>query len=450
MNVSRINIDDLNAVLKVEIVAADYMNKWNATIDKYRKTAKVPGFRPGHVPVGLIKKQYGKAALADELNKLVNDALYNYIKDNNIEVLGNPIPKEDSEVNGDFDHPDTFEFEYEIGLSPVINLSLSDKNSFDYNLIDVDAKLIDKQIEDLRRRYGKLSNAESILGNEMLMVQLQELNSDGEAKEDGIAKSTTISLEFLQDDQTKNMFVGKKTGDELTLNPVNISKGSADLAAMLGIDESGLTNISDAFRVTINEIKHMEMAELNQELFDKLFGPETVNTEQELRDRIKTDLENMFSNDTERLFTQTVYNYIMDNTDLSFPDAFLKRWISLSNEKKITMEQIDAEYDAYIKSLKWQLIQGFIFKSNNIQLNNDEVIDYTKGLLVSNYAQYGIPAPDDKELTDSAVRVLSNKEEANRIYDMIAEKKLTAYFKNTVKLNQIKVSYDDFVALASK
>jgi trigger factor len=194
----------------------------------------------------------------------------------------------------------------------------------------------------------------------------------------------------------------------------------------------------------------MEMAELNQELFDKLFGPETVNTEQELRDRIKTDLENMFSNDTERLFTQTVYNYIMDNTDLSFPDAFLKRWISLSNEKKITMEQIDAEYDAYIKSLKWQLIQGFIFKSNNIQLNNDEVIDYTKGLLVSNYAQYGIPAPDDKELTDSAVRVLSNKEEANRIYDMIAEKKLTAYFKNTVKLNQIKVSYDDFVALASK
>lgn len=450
MNVSRINIDDLNAVLKVEVVAADYMNKWNATIEKYRKTAKIPGFRPGHVPVGLIKKQYGKAALAEELNKLVNDALYNYIKENNIEVLGNPIPKEGTDVTGNFDQPDTFEFEYEIGLSPVINLNLSAKNTFDYNLIDVDDTLIDKQIEDLRRRYGKLSSADEITGNEMLMVQLDELNADNETKEGGISNASTISLEFLQDEKIKALFSGKKIGDTVTVNPVEISKGSSDLAAMLGVKEENLDGVSDVFRVTINEIKRMEMAELDQELFDKLFGPETVNSEKELRDRIKSDLENMFSNDSERLFTQTVYNHIMDTTVLSLPDAFLKRWISLSNEKKITSEQIEAEYDAYSKSLKWQLIQGFIFKSNDIQLNNDEVIDFTKGLLVSNYAQYGIPAPDDKELTDSAIRVLSNKEEANRIYDMIAEKKLTNYFKETVKMNEKKVTYDDFVALASK
>jgi trigger factor len=450
MNVSRINIDDLNAVLKVEVAAADYMNKWNATIEKYRKTAKIPGFRPGHVPVGLIKKQYGKAALAEELNKLVNDALFNYIKDNNIEVLGNPIPKEGSEVNGNFDQPDTFEFEYEIGLSPVISLNLSSKNTFDYNLIDVDNKLIDKQIEDLRRRYGKLSNAVEISGNEMLMVQLDELNADSESKEGGISNASTISLEFLQDDKIKALFSGKKIGDAVIVNPSDISKESSDMAAMLGVKEDDLSGVSDVFRVTINEIKRMEMAELNQELYDKLFGPENVSSEKELRDRIKSDLENMFSNDSERLFTQTVYNHLMDNTDLSFPDAFLKRWIALSNEKKITIEQIEAEYAAYAKSLKWQLIQGFIFKSNNIQLNNDEVIEYTKGLLVNNYAQYGIPAPEDKELTDSAIRVLSNKEEANRIYDMIAEKKLTQYFKETVKTNEKKVTYDDFVALASK
>jgi trigger factor len=450
MNVSRINIDDLNAVLKVEVVAADYMNKWNATIEKYRKTAKIPGFRPGHVPVGLIKKQYGKAALADELNKLVNDTLFNYIKDNNIEVLGNPIPKEGTDVKGDFDQPDSFEFEYEIGLSPVIQLDLSTKNTFDYNLIDVDDKLIDKQIEDLRRRYGKLSNADEITGNEMLMVQLEELNSENEIKEEGISNSSTISLEFLQDEKVKGLFSGKKIGDTVTVNPAEISKGVSDMAAILGVKEDDLEGVSESFRVTINEIKRMEMAELNQELFDKLFGPESVNSENELRDRIKFDLENMFSNDSERLFTQTVYNHIMETTDLSLPDAFLKRWISLSNEKKITTEQIEAEYDAYAKGLKWQLIQGFIFKSNDIQLNNEEVIEYTKGLLVSNYVQYGIPAPDDKELTDSALRVLSNKEEANRIYDMIAEKKLTTYFKETVKMNEKKVSYDDFVAMASK
>jgi trigger factor len=450
MNVSRINIDDLNAVLKVEISAADYISKWNATIEKYRKTAKVPGFRPGHVPVGLIKKQYGKSALADELNKLVNDALYNYIKENNIEVLGNPIPREGSDVKGNFDQPENFEFEYEIGLSPVINLNLSDKSTFDYNLIDVDDQLIDKQVEDLRRRYGKLSDAKEVSGNEMLMVQLIELEADGEIKVNGVDKTSTISLEFLQDENTKSLFTGKKVGESVVVNPNLISKGAADMASMLGMKEEELNNVSETFRVTINEIKRMEMAELNQELFDKLFGQDAVNSEEDLRDRVKKDMEKMFSNDSERLFTKTVYNHLMENTDLHLPDAFLKRWIAISNEKKISMEQIEAEYDAYSQSLKWQLIQGFIFKSNNIQLNNDEVIDYTKSLLVNNYAQYGIPAPDDKELTESAIRVLSNKEEANRIYDMMAEQKLTKYFKETVQMNERKVSYDDFVALASK
>lgn len=450
MNVSRINIDDLNAVLKVEVVAADYINNWNATIEKYRKTAKIPGFRPGHVPVGLIKKQYGKAALAEELNKLVNDALFNHIKENNIEVLGNPIPKEGSDVKGNFDSPETFEFEYEIGLSPVINLNLSSKSTFDYNLIDVDDKLIEKQVEDLRRRYGKLSNVEEVSGNEMLMVQLVELTNENEIKDGGLNNSSTISLEFLEDDNTKSLFVGKKTGESLIVNPANISKGASDMASMLGIRQEELHGVSDSFRVTINEIKRMEMAELDQELFDKLFGPETVNSEEELRDRVKNDLENMFSNDSERLFTKTVYNHLMENTALPLPDAFLKRWIAISNEKKISIEQIEAEYDAYSQSLKWQLIQGFIFKSNNIQLNNEEVIDFTKVLLVNNYAQYGIPAPEDKELTESAIRVLTNKEEANRIYDMMAEQKLTQYFKETVKINERKVSYDDFVSLASK
>ena len=191
------------------------------------------------------------------------------------------------------------------------------------------------------------------------------------------------------------------------------------------------------------------MAELNTDLYDKLFGPGTVKDEKELRDRVKTDLEGMFVNDSDRMLTRAVYDSLLEKTDVTLPDSFLKRWIKLSNEKEITDEQIEAEYEGYAKGLKWQLIQGQIFKANEIKLENEEVINFTKGLLVSNYAQYGMPAPEDAELTKSAMEVLQNQEEANRVYDMLAEQKLTKYFKETVKLSEKEVSYDEFTEMAS-
>jgi trigger factor len=450
MNVTRTNVDALNATLNVEVIASDYQEKIKASLEKYRKTAKIPGFRPGHVPLGLIQKQYGKSVLAEELNKIVNDALYNYIKDNNIEILGNPIPKEGSDVVGNFDNPDNFQFEYEIGLAPVIDLTFISKSSFDFNKVNVDNDLIDKQINDLRRRYGKLISVESVGDKDLVMAQFIELDENGNHKENGINHSSTVSIEFIEDNQTQKSLIGRTKGESIEVNPYKVSKGGKDTASMLGISEDNLSAISEKFSMTINEIKQMELAELTQDLFDKLFGPEAVKSEDELRERIKNDLENMFLQDSDRLFTRDVYNYILENAEISLPNDFLKRWIALSNEKKISFDQIEAEYDAYAKSLKWQLIQSYIFKTNDIKLNNEEVINFTKGLLISNYAQYGIPAPEDKELTNSAIQVLSNKDEANRIYDMLAEKKLTDYFKDTIKRNDKLISYDDFIALASK
>lgn len=450
MNVIRHDVDVLNAVLKVQISAEDYSQKVKSTLEKYRKTAKIPGFRPGHVPLALIQKQYGKSVLADELNKLVNDALYNYISENKIEILGNPIPKEGSDVVGDFDKPDTFEFEYEIGLSPKFDIKLNDKSKYDYVKVKVDNKLLDKQIEDLRRRYGKLVSAENVGENDLVLAQFVELNDDDSIKEGGILHSSTVSMEFIEDKKVKKELIGKTTGEKVIVDPSKVSRGGKDTASMLGVKEEDLGSISTKFQLTINEIKHMEMADLNQELFDRLFGEGTVNSEKELRERIAADLEGMFGNDSDRILTRDIYEDLVQNTKVDLPNSFLKRWIKLSNEKPITDDQIEKDYESYAKGLKWQLIQSDIFKSNEIKLDNSEVIDFTKGLLVKNYAQYGIPAPEDKELTASAIQVLQNKEEANRIYDMLSEKKLTEYFKNTVKLKEKQVSYDEFVEIASK
>jgi trigger factor len=448
MNVIRQDIDALNAQLKVVVSPDDYLNKVKASLEKYRKTAKIPGFRPGHVPAGLIQKQFGKSVLAEELNKIVNDALYHYLGENKVDILGNPIPNETQEVKGDFEKPDTFEFTYDIGLAPKVEVSLDSKSKFDYVKIKVDKDLVDKQMEDLRRRYGKMTSAEKVDEKDLIMAQFVELNDDESIKVGGIMHSSTISTEFLSDEATKKSLIGKTVGDKLIVDPAKVSRGGKDTAAMLGIKEEQLAETSNKFQVTITEIKRMELADLTEEFMDKLYRGQ-VKDEEEMRQRISADLEQMFIADSDRLLTKSVYESLIENTKIDLPNDFMKRWIRLSNEKPITPEEVEEHYPNYAKNLKWQLIQGNIFKTNDIRLDNAEVMEYTKALLANNYAQYGIPAPEDDELTKSALEVLKNREESNRIFDMMAEQKLMMFFKNTVKLNEKQVSYDQFVELAN-
>lgn len=449
MIVTRENVDALNATLKVQVKPEDYKDKVKAILEKQRKEAKIKGFRPGHVPMSLIEKQFGKSALADVLNNIVNDSLYNYINENKIEILGNPIPSETTEVQGDFNNPADFEFTYDIGLSPEVEVKVDGRSKYEYVKVKVDEELINKQIDDLRRRYGKLVAAENTEDKDLVLAQFVELNEDNSIKEGGIMHSSTISMEFVEDKKVKKELTGKKVGDKLTVDPLKVSRGGKDTAAMLGIKEEELANIGKNFQITINEIKRMELAELNQELFDRLFGADTVKTEEDLREKVKNDLSEMFVNDSDKLLTRSIFDDLLEKTKLELPNEFLKRWIRMSNEKPITPEQIDAEYDGYAQSLKWQLIQNTIFKKNDLKIEQEEVVSYTKELLKNNFAQYGMPTPEDKELTETAMGLLSKKEESNRIVEMLADKKLTDYFKNTVKLKEKELEYDKFVELAS-
>ena len=448
MNITRQEVDAQNAVLKVNIAPADYQGKVKASLEKYRKTAKIPGFRPGNIPMALIQKQVGRSVLAEELNKLTNDALYRYILDEKLEILGNPIPKEDEGMTGSFEQPENFEFSFEIGYSPSFELPINAKSKFDYATVKIDKELINKQVEDLRRRYGKLVSSDSVGDKDMVMGKFEEKDTDGSVKADGISHSSTISMEFLENKAGIKALKGKKINEVIDLDPKNVSKDDKDCASLLGITEEQVAGLTSNFQFTIADVKRMEMADLNEELYTKLFAEE-VKTEEELHTRISADLTRMFAEDTDRIFTRNVYNHLVNETKMTFPETFLKRWIQVSSEKPVTDEEIEAEFDAYLKSLKWQLIQTRIFKDNNIQLTNQEVMDFTKNLLVGNYAQYGLPAPDDQELTETAARLLQNKEQANGIYDRLAEQKLTDFFKTAVNLVKKEVKYDDFIQLAS-
>ena len=400
--------------------------------------------------MGMIEKQYGKSLLAEELNKLANDGIYNFIRENKLEILGNPIPKENTQVKGDFSAPDEFEFTFEIGLSPTIDMSKAMNGKYDYTTIKVDEKLINQQVEDLRRRYGKLISTEIAGEKDMVLGKFQELNDDKSIKTDGISNATTISLEFLKDAAVCQLFIGKKIDETFELDPSLVAKDNKDLSSILGVSEEIASGVTRLFSFTITEIKKMVMADLNSDLYAKLFQEGEVDSEESLKARVKKDMEQMFSKDSDKLLTRSVFNSIMEQTNVEFPSDFLKRWIRMTNEKPLTEEDINAEFDAYLKSLKWQLIQTKIFKDNNIKLDQEEVIEYTKNLLIGNYAQYGMPAPDDKELAETAIRLLQNKEQANGIYDQMAEQKLTDFFKSMVSLVAKPVSYDEFVELAGK
>jgi len=447
MNINQQNIDELNAVLTIKITPEDYNEKVESQLKKYGKQVAMPGFRAGKVPASLLKKKYGKSILAEEVNKLISDALHSHITDNKLDVLGNPLPKEDAQKDIDWDNPTEMEFVYEIGLAPQFELKLSQKDKFPLHKIKVDDEIINKQVEDFGRRFGKLVSVDKSSDKDMLLGKFEQLDENGNLVEGGITHTSTIAIDFIEDKDAKKQLIGAAVSDKLVLDPKKVSKGTTDLSAMLNISKEQAEQIGTKFQFTVTEVKRMEPAELNEELFKKVYGEEAaIATEAEFKNRIKTDLEAMFEKDTDRLFRKNLIKLLVEKTKLALPDEFLKRWILASNEKA-TSEEIEKDYSSYSDQLRWQLIENKLIKENDIKVENDEVISYTKQLLINNYAQYGIPAPADEQLIAGAMQVLKNQDEVRRIYEMIYQDKVAQLIKNTVKLDEKSVSYEEFVTL---
>jgi trigger factor len=450
MNVICENIDALNAVLKVEVSAADYKEKYDKTLTDYRKKANIPGFRVGKTPMSFVKKQYGKAVLADELNKLVNDQVYKYVSENNLQILGSPIPKEDTELVGNWDNPEDFVFTYEIGYAPSINLELSEKDKFDYFKVKIDDKIIDEEVDNLRRRYGRLVSTERITGNEIVSVNLIELDENGKHLDGGITKNSSFSAEIVSDEPTLSTLKAAKVGDLLALDAKHLTKDNKDLAAMLGLKPEDMAEQNTLFEVEILEIRKMELAELNEDFFEKVYGPDAVSSESQMREKIKADLEGVFRKNEEVTFMNKVYDHLMATINPEFPVAFLKRWLKLSSEKSLSDDQWDTEMGNYINSLKYRMIQNRLFQANNVELNYEDLVNHTKSLLLENYVRYGIPTDTipEEEIMQSVIRILKDEEQRNEIQSQVTELKFQQIIFGLVTKNEKEVTYEEFVQLA--
>ena len=445
MNIKQERIDDLNALLKVQISAADYQDKVEAVIKNYRKTANIPGFRKGKVPVGQIKKMYGKAILVEEVNKLIQEAIYNYITENKIEVLGNPLP---TTTDLDWDNTTDFNFEFEMGLSPAFEVNMDKKSKFDYYKIEADKKMVDHYTSDMAKRYGSMTNPEKSEKADLIMGEFTQLDSEGNVLEDGINHSASVALDIVSDKKAQKVLTGVTKDDEVVVKITN--KFSSDVAHMLNISKEDAKILNSNFRFKIKSISRMTPAEMNQDLFDKVFGKDEVKNEKEFKAKIKEEVEKSFVGESDNKLKNDVILHLIDKVNLELPDTFLKKWLVQTNENGLTAEQVEAEYEQYSKSLKWQLIENKIIKDNDLEVKNEDVVAHTRELIVQNFAQYGQPAPEDKKLDEIAAQVLTNEEERKKVYNQLYDAKTLMLYKEKFKLTEKTVTYDEFVKLASE
>jgi len=447
MEIVKENIDELNAILKVKIAKEDYYESYEKALKNVRKQIQMPGFRPGQVPASIVKKKYGISILGEELDKVLNAALFDYIKDNELDVLGQPIPKADANAQADWKNPSDFEFSYEIGIAPAFEVKLTKKDKFTYNKVKVDAELVDKQVEDFAKRHGALATVDKSIDKDMIMASFKELDENDKVLEGGFTHSSTVAIEFTEDEKAKKKLIGLVANDVLIIDPKTISRGAADLAAMLNISKDAAEKFDKNVELTVTEVKRMEPTNVDQELINKIYGEGTVDGVDAFRSKIEEEMSSMFKKDSDLLFKKDFANKLIKKLDLTLPDTFLKKWIGVSNAE-VTAEQVEAEYDQYAESLKWQLIENKIIKENDLKVSNDEAIEYTKELLGSQYTQYGLMIPEEEEFNNMAASVLKDEKERKKIYDALYDQKVMTYLKDAVKIEEKELSFDDFVKVA--
>lgn len=446
MNISKKEIDNLNAEIIINLGPSDYEQKVNDAIKKVQKNANMPGFRPGKVPNGLIKKQYGTSILVEELNKLLNETLHGYITENNIEILGNPLPKEQQPV--DWQNQKEFTFVYELGLAPKFDFKLDNSHTFLYKKVKVDDELVEKYLKDVRRNYGKSVNPEVAGEKDVLFIDIVELDKDGNIVPGGVFKSSSIGIDRLKNEAVKPKLIGLKKEDKLVVNVNELYETALDKSVSLGIDKEAAESFNSNIQITVKNIARLEDAELNQELFDKLYGAGKINSVEEFKEKITDELGMMFNQDSDRDLRKEIEKTLVSKINLQLPDEFLKRWLMSVNEKPLTKEQIDKEYPEYASSMKWKIIEGKIIRDNNVVVSPEEAAEEAKGFIRGEYARYG-QTPNEEDVQKIAYDLLRKEKEAQKIFDNLYAKKVLELIKNNCKLDSKEVSYNEFFGISN-
>jgi trigger factor len=446
MNITQENIDELNAVLKIEVTQNDYNATVQNALKKQQKKASMPGFRPGKVPFGMIKKMYGASIKVEEINSLVGANITRYISDQKLNILGQPLPIESQVL--DWASQSDFSLQYEVGLAPDFELKLSSKDKFTYYNVVPDGKIIDNYVDEITMRYGKVSNPTEVGGKDMVAIDIIEVVG-GEVKEGGYAGMVTIGVDKITNEDIKKELIGKNLGDKLSFDVKTIGKDLAESAAILNIDKITIEDAGDEFEIEVGTISRMEAAEINQDLFDKVYGKDTVKTKEEFLVKVKEEAKGMLGDQGKGKLKSDMIEYFLEKIKFELPDTFMKKWLVVSSEGKLNQQTVEGDYENYRKSIKWQLIENKFIQENDLKVENEEVVEKAKEMITANFKQYGQEVPQD-QLDMYAQNILSKEEEKRRLYDDLFYDKIIELVKDKCKVKEEEIGYEEFVTLAKQ
>ena len=438
--------DKINGVMTMVIEPADYQEKVEKTLKDYRKKAQVPGFRPGQVPMGMIKRQYGTAVKVDEVNRLISEKLYGYIQENKIQMLGEPLPNQEKQKPQDFEKEGDLEFVFDIAVAPEMKAELTDKDKLTYYDIKVDDKLIDDQVQMYASQAGEFKDAETFSGNDTLTGALRELDQKGNTKEDGLSNEAAMIMPaYIKEDKQRKLFDGAKKGDVITFNPKKAyPDNDAEVAALLKVDKEQVKDLDSDFSYQINEIRHFQPAEVNQQLFDRVFGEGTVKDEKAFREKIAETIKPQLQGNSDYKFLIDLRAYMEKKVgEVAFPEALLKR-VMLQNNKDKDADYVEKNFEGSIKELKWHLIKEQLVAANQIKVEDADVKAVAKDAIRQQFAQYGMSNVPDDVLENYAAEQLKKRENIDGFVDRAVDQKLVETLKTVVKLTKKEVSLEDF------
>ncbi|PTT02425.1 trigger factor [Pedobacter sp. HMWF019] len=447
MNITQEKINDLNAIVKIKIAPEDYTEKVDKAIKDQAKKANLPGFRKGMVPAAHIKKMYGKSILVEEINNLLSETLNNYLTENKVEILGQPLPVMDDTKEFKWDNTDEFEFDYELGLAPAIDVNITSKDKFTEYNVKADEETLASRIKNIRRSYGKMTNPEVSADDDVLYAELAQLSPDGSVFEGGINATGSIRLDLVKDKKIHKSLIGLKKDDVVELDIQKaFDKNEGAIAKLLNISEEDAKELNSKFKVTVKNVNRLEEADLNQEFFDKIFGEGVVTDEAGFTAKITEEVEGMFKQDADRKLQNDIYTKLTESVKIELPDEFLRKWLKATNEK-LTDEELAEGYEDFAKNLKWTLIENKLIKENNIEIKYEDVFQTAKQRLDAQFRMYSpSPLPED-QLAQYTATFLKEKDNANRIFEEVKAIKVFEYIKSVATLDQKDIAYNKFVEL---
>lgn len=445
MKITRENIDNVNAVVKVLIEKADYEKTVADTLRDYRQKAALPGFRPGKAPASLIQKRFGKAILAEEVNKLLSQNLNNFLIDQKLAILGEPLPNEELQPKIDWDNDTDYEFVFDIALAPEVKLDLENGNAFNYYRIKVDDQMLEDNLEEVRMRFGQNKPGELTEEKSLVRGNFVQLDAEGNELADGIKpENVLLAIDYIKDENIKKDFIGRKIGETLTFDPVTAFENRHEVGHMLNISHEEADKLDGNFNFTITEIENFEKAELNEELYKKIYGEETeITTLEQFKAKMAEEIAGTLAHSSNQKFALDARDTLVESTDLSLPEKFLKRWLKVTN-KELTEEQIEGDFVNFSNDLKWQLIKNSIIRDNELKVTEEETVDLAKQVALSQYQQYGIYHIPDERLDAFAKMILEREEERERIVRKLFEDKVIEVVKEKVTIVEKEVTSEEF------